>query len=158
MTDSLRRLLAVFCLSFSTVALADDLKAFPPAQSGMQRYVIRVPAVDAPDERKVEVLIGKRMEVDCNRPRFGATVEEKIAKGWGYSYYEVSKLAGPVSTLMACPPGEAKTPAFVQAHTPALAALRYNPRLPLVIYAPEGIEVQYRIWSAGAAQPVTKPE
>jgi ecotin len=27
--------------------------------------------------------------------------------------------------------------------------IRYNSRLPLVVYAPEGVEVRYRIWSAG---------
>ena len=28
--------------------------------------------------------------------------------------------------------------------------LRYNSRLPIVVYVPEGVEVRYRIWSAGA--------
>jgi ecotin len=31
--------------------------------------------------------------------------------------------------------------------------IRYNSRLPVVAYAPEGVEVRYRIWSA---QPGTK--
>jgi serine protease inhibitor ecotin len=26
--------------------------------------------------------------------------------------------------------------------------IRYNTRLPVVVYAPEGVEVRYRIWSA----------
>ena len=26
--------------------------------------------------------------------------------------------------------------------------IRYNSRLPVVVYAPEGVEVRYRIWSA----------
>jgi ecotin len=148
-------------LSFALLpglVMADDLKAFPPAGAGMQRHVIRVPAVDAPDERKVEVMVGKRLEVDCNRQRLSAQVERKVAQGWGYHYYEVSKLSGPVSTLMACPPGEARTEAFVQAATEELSALRYNPRLPIVVYVPEGTEVRYRIWSAGPVQHQGKPE
>ena len=27
--------------------------------------------------------------------------------------------------------------------------IRYNSRLPIVVYVPEGVEVRYRIWSAG---------
>ena len=28
--------------------------------------------------------------------------------------------------------------------------IRYNSRLPIVVYVPEGVDVLYRIWSAGA--------
>jgi ecotin len=28
--------------------------------------------------------------------------------------------------------------------------IRYNSRLPVVVYVPEGAEVRYRIWSAGS--------
>jgi len=28
--------------------------------------------------------------------------------------------------------------------------IRYNSRLPIVVYVPEGVEVRYRIWEAGA--------
>ena len=31
--------------------------------------------------------------------------------------------------------------------------IRYNSRMPIVVYAPEGVEVHYRIWSA---EPKTK--
>ena len=30
--------------------------------------------------------------------------------------------------------------------------VRYNSRLPLVVYAPEGYEVRYRIWKAGKSK------
>jgi ecotin len=29
-----------------------------------------------------------------------------------------------------------------------MSLIRYNSRLPLVVYAPEGVEVRYRIWTA----------
>ena len=32
----------------------------------------------------------------------------------------------------------------------AVVSVRYNSRLPVGVYAPEGVEVRYRIWSAGA--------
>jgi hypothetical protein len=35
--------------------------------------------------------------------------------------------------------------------------IRYNSRLPVVVYALDGVEVRYRIWSAGAkVKPVEK--
>jgi ecotin len=129
---------------------ADDLKAFPPAQAGQQRLVIRVPAVADPDSLKVEVMVGRQVEVDCNRQRFMASVTREEAKGWGYDYYVVSELKGPAGTLMACPPGTPRQLQFVRAPLPMLEALRYNPRLPLVLYLPEGAEARYRIWHAGA--------
>jgi ecotin len=32
--------------------------------------------------------------------------------------------------------------------------VRYNSRLPLVVYVPEGLEVRYRLWKA---EPETRP-
>jgi serine protease inhibitor ecotin len=64
-------------VAMSVVAAPDNMKAFPPAEAGMVRYVLQVPKQE--DET---------------------------------------------------------------------AFIRYNSRLPVVVYAPEGAEVRYRIWSA----------
>ncbi len=34
--------------------------------------------------------------------------------------------------------------------------VRYNSRLPLVVYVPEGCEVRYRLWTAGEAKTMTQ--
>jgi len=81
---------------------------------------------------------------------FGAPVEKRTAQGWGFDYYVVGPFGQAASTMMACPPGEPKRREFVAALTPELESLRYNSKLPLVIYAPTGAEVRYRIWTAGA--------
>lgn len=130
--------------------LSDDLKAFPSAEPGMQRSVLRLPAVPAPEDKRVEVIVGKSLEVDCNRQRLLARVTRKVAQGWGYDYFVLSDIKGPASTMMACPPGSPTGTAFVPAPSPDLAALRYNHRLPIVVYVPDGIEVRYRVWSAPA--------
>ncbi|MNT95848.1 Ecotin precursor [compost metagenome] len=47
---------------------------------------------------------------------------------------------------MACPDGKKK-----QAFVPVVGEgfmLRYNSKLPVVVYVPEGVEVRYRVWSA----------
>jgi ecotin len=51
-------------------------------------------------------------------------------------------------TLMAVDPNAPKVDRFVTlGGKPYL--IRYNSRLPVVVYVPEGAEVRYRIWSAG---------
>ena len=55
-----------------------------------------------------------------------------------------------MSTMMACP-DQQKTKKFVTASLGDDAMLRYNSKLPIVIYAPENVEVKYRIWEAQEA-------
>ena len=129
-------------------AQSDNLQPFPGPDAGMERVVIRVPAGPDPDDRKVEVLIGKTIAVDCNRHAFGTTVTRQVAQGWRFPYYVIGPLTGPMSTQMACPPGFANRPAFVRAHADELAWLRYSPRPPIVLFVPAGTELRYRLWSA----------
>ncbi len=96
-------------------AQTDDLKPFPAPAAGMQRFVIRLPAVPQPNDHKVEVMVGKTLQVDCNRQMFSAKVTQKVAQGWGFPYYVVGQLKGPASTMMACPPDAPKHEEFVRA-------------------------------------------
>ena len=131
---------------------ADDLKPYPEAETGYRRVVIRLPVVDAPDDRRVELIMGKMMEVDCNRHFLSGKLARKVAQGWGYDYFVLGNIGGPASTMMACPPGEPKRTDFVRVNLAGNDAqsgwLRYNPKLPIVVYVPDGIEVRYRIWTA----------
>jgi ecotin len=130
-----------------------DLAPFPAAEAGMQRFVVRVPPVSDDDARRVQLLVGRTIEVDCNRHALGgAPVQRRTVPGWGYDYLVVPALGPVASTRMACPPSEPRRREFVSAHLPDLDSLRYNPRLPLVIYAPAGAEVRYRIFQAGPEQ------
>ena len=130
-------------------AEGDDLKPFPEADAGHQRLVFRVPAVENEADRKVEVIVGQTMEVDCNKTWFGADLEHRVAEGWGYPFYVVDKIGPAAVTLMACPPDSEMTDAFVSVRGEGFL-LRYNSKLPVVVYVPNGFEVRYRIWSAGA--------
>jgi ecotin len=50
-------------------------------------------------------------------------------------------------TRMAPHPGAKMVDSFVRVnHT--LPLLRYNSRMPIVVYVPAGVEVRYRIWKA----------
>lgn len=135
-------------LAVSQVAAADALKeleAFPAAEAGKTRQVIILPELENENNAQVEVLVGKEIEVDCNRHSLGGNLEEKDLQGWGYTYWELDELKGPMSTMMACP-DHVKTKTFVRMNIEQL--LRYNSKLPIVIYVPEGVQVKYRIWQA----------
>lgn len=125
----------------------DDLKPYPPAEAGSARMVIRLPAVDDESQLKVELMIGKAMEIDCNQHWFGGKFERETVAGWGYPIFRLSEVMGPASTMMACLPGEEKRTAFVQVRIDD-PLVRYNSKLPVVVYVPESFSVRYRVWSA----------
>lgn len=138
--------LAWFCSAIAGGA-DTDLQMYPAARDGFARLVFRVPAVDDEPSRKVEIIVGKNLSVDCNRTSFGGTLERRVVKGWGYPYYVLEKFGGPMSTMMACPSGYENTKEFVTVAGDGFFQ-RYNSKLPMVVYVPEGFEVRYRIWSA----------
>ena len=127
----------------------DNMTAFPPAKKGMVRYVLQLPKQDDESAFKVELIAGKTVLVDeKNRYFFGGKIEEETIKGWGFPCYNVSKLGPMAGTLMAIDPNAPKVSRFITlGGQPYL--IRYNSRLSIVVYAPEGVEVRYRIWSAG---------
>jgi ecotin len=70
-----------------------ELKAFPAAQKGMERFVIMLPHKQRgeEDDFKVEIIVGKDMLTDgVNRLRLANTIEARPLKGWGYTYYQVT--------------------------------------------------------------------
>jgi len=76
----------------------------------------------------------------------GVRLAETIS-GWGFPRYRVSKLGPMAGTLMAIDPGAPKVSRFIAlGGEPYL--IPYNSRLPIVVYAPEGVEIRYRIWGA----------
>ncbi|MCU6670296.1 serine protease inhibitor ecotin [Enterobacteriaceae bacterium H4N4] len=120
---------------------------YPQAEHGMKRQVIDLPTQPEEANFKVELLIGQTLEVDCNRHRLGGQLSQKTLEGWGYDYYVFDKVTSPVSTMMACPDGK-KSTQFVMANLGDNSLLRYNSKLPIVVYTPANVEVKYRIWKA----------
>lgn len=128
-----------------------DLSPYPAAGAGERRWVIAVPTTPAAAaDLRVELVVGRTLPVDCNRHLLQGTVEEESVPGWGYPLYRV-KGGGPmVSTRMACP-DQAPRQAFVRlAGSPPLVPV--NGRLPIVVVAPEDLEVRWRLWRAEPRQ------
>ena len=125
-----------------------ELKAFPAAQEGMERFVIVLPHKERgeEDDFRVELIAGKTMMTDgVNLVRLASRIEPRNLQGWGYTFYEVTGSDQTLSTMMAPPEGAPQVETFV---TAAPLQIRYNSRLPIVVYAPKGYEIRYRIWQA----------
>ena len=144
------RSIAVISLlvSMSAASAADNMKAFPPAAAGMVRYVLQLPKQADETAFKVELIVGKTVQVDEeNRYFFSGSIVEETIEGWGFPRYIVSKLGPMAGTLMAVDPDAPKKNRFVAIGGEPMI-IRYNSLLPVMVYAPEGVEVRYRIWSA----------
>lgn len=142
--------LLLFLCAVPAGLAADNMKAFPPAGAGMVRHVLHLPPQADEAGFKVELIVGRTVEIDAgNRYFFGGRIEEETIKGWGFPRFVVSKLGPMAGTLMAVDPNLPKVVRFITlGGEPYL--IRYNSRLPVVVYVPEGVEVRYRIWTAGA--------
>ena len=125
------------------------LDAFPTAEDGMIRFVIPLPEMPRSDENySVELVAGRVIQTDgVNQVRMDTALHPRPLEGWGYTYYEMTGTGQVASTLMAPPPDVKPVEAFVSG--PPLN-VPYNSRLPIVVYAPEGFEIRYRIWAAAA--------
>ena len=149
---ALRNGILIGCVTFLAMAAHSEqhpqLKAFPPPADGMERFVIVLPhkAREEEDRFRVELVAGREMLTDgVNLMRLGNRIEAGTLKGWGYTFYEVTGSSEAMSTMMAPPPGAPQVKRFVSAMPLRIA---YNSRLPVVVYAPKGYQVRYRIWTA----------
>lgn len=127
----------------------EKVAPYPQAEKGMSRQVIYLPKQENENNFKVELMIGKTMDVDCNHHMMGGKLESKTLSGWGYDYLVMDKISEPASTMMACP-DNTKRSEFVIANLGDAAMQRYNSRLPIVVYVPQGVDVKYRVWQADA--------
>jgi ecotin len=144
-----------------------DLKPYPPAAAGEKRWVIRLPQPpsDGPgsahsaaeEDRQVELIVGRQLEVDCNLHRLGGRISSETVPGWGYPIHRVSGVGPMISTRRACPPGEPLRRQFVTIAGEQPFLVRYNPRLPIVVYAPQDLEVRWRLWQAEPRQRPATP-
>ena len=131
----------------STVPAQDNMKAFPPAEAGMVRYVLQLPKQEDESLAKVELIVGKQVKIDpINTYFFSGQIESENIEGWGFTRYLVKQLGPMAGTLIGVDPDEPKVLRFITlGGEPFL--IRYNSRLPVVVYVPEGAEVRFRIWN-----------
>ncbi|GAB1438431.1 serine protease inhibitor ecotin [Providencia sp.] len=147
MKKAILSVMAAALISSCAVATEDleKIAPYPKAESGMTRHVIQLANQQNEDDFMVELVIGKTIKADCNHQWFMGELDEKNLEGWGYSYYKLDEVKGPASTLMGC--SEPAKDRFVSTQLGDDAFVRYNSKLPIVVYAPSDMQVKYRIWS-----------
>ena len=135
---------------------SSPVDAFPQAKDNEVRHVIFLDNKDhgKEDNYKVELIPGKVVKTDgVNISRMGLRLESDNLKGWGYTYYRVVGKELVLSTMMAVPEGSESADTFVAGSS---LMVRYNSRLPIVIYSPKGVDIHYRVWMAGDELEATK--
>ncbi len=146
----------VFLAVVTTAHAADNMKAFAPAGDGMTRYVLDLPKEKNESAFKLELIVGKLVKTDAdNRYFFGGKIEAETIEGWGFTRYVLKKMGPMAGTLMAPRPGAPKVDRFITLGGEPMI-IRYNSKLPVVVYVPEGVEVRYRIWRADPEARVVK--
>jgi len=141
-------LLLIPLFVFGSEVSQNYLKAFPPAKKGMERFVLQLPAKENEADYRVELIAGKTVKTDpINRYFYAGVIRPETVKGWGFTRYVIDDLGALAGTMMAVRPGTPKVERFITlGKRPYL--IRYNSKIPVVVYAPEGVELRYRIWSA----------
>ena len=123
-----------------------ELQVYPPAEKEQVRYVWHPPRLAEEYNARVELIVGKEIETDgVNRYSMVGTIETIPIKGYGYDRYVVKSEGKFIRTLIGIPPGTPKVNRFIRiGQGPTL--VRYNSRLPIVVYAPSGFIVRLRVW------------
>lgn len=122
----------------------DDLKIFPKPDKNQIRWVIKLPKKQQESLNKVEIIPGKVSETDaCNYYNLSGQLQNKelTNESSGLSYYVFNTDGTIITTLMACLDDKI-TRKFVSGETKIVS---YNSQLPIVIYTPKDIKIQYRI-------------
>lgn len=127
---------------------------YPPVQAGQQRWVVQLPARSHEEQYQVELVPVRRQMVDCNHYTMAGQLIEHPVEGYGYSYYRLEGKPEVSATLMGCPPRSQKM-GLVRA---ASLQISYNSQLPVVVYLPQGVELQYRLWQAERSYSRARPQ
>ena len=144
-----------------------DLSTYPPVAPGLVRWVIQLPGVlppaadpalsPDPADWRVELLVGRELALDCNRRQLQGQITAQPLPALGTSLFRVSGGEAVISTRMACPGEQDRRRGFVTLAAPP-TVLPYNASLPIVVDAPRGVEVRWRLWKAERQQQRARPQ
>lgn len=126
-----------------------DIASYPSAEKNQNRNVIWLPKKSNESQYRVEILASKKGIVDCNTRNYGAEFDDKILEGWGYHYYVIKNITEPGHTLMLCLNLNYKKAQSKIGKIPVSLRnlpIPYISELPIVVYAPKDVTIEYRIW------------
>jgi ecotin len=118
---------------------------YPKAKDGEVRQHFIPPIRPNEENYKIEIAASKVMEADsANRQRMAGAFEEINIEGWGFTYYKLKADESKVMSTLIGGGHPVKKPVPVGQNL----HIRYNSKLPVVVIAPKGYDIQYRVWSA----------
>lgn len=124
-----------------------DVAPYPAVSQNQNRHVIWLDKQKNEELYKVEIVATQKGMKDCNNTWFSAELDTKNLEGWGYTYYNIEQVKGPMSTMRGCLDNK-KTETNLPVNLGDDALVRYNSKLPVVVYAPKDVQISYRIWQA----------
>ncbi|MGR5347331.1 ecotin family protein [Vibrio mediterranei] len=114
-------------------------------ENGLVKHSFVLTPMDNEHDHLIEIRPSVKVKVDsCNKVSLGAETKIDILEGWGFSYYVVNTNGNLRSSLMGCA-DERRVEKQVYASRGEL--YDYNSKLPLVVYAPKGVTIEYRVWA-----------
>ncbi len=139
---------------FSPYKEIDVLKSFPAAKEDYKRNVINLPQRNNEDKLKIEIYAGILQEVDCNGYMMLGSIDSKNLEGYGYTYYDVTTEERIMGTMKGCPDSK-KTLKYISLQP---IIVPYNSKLPLVIYAPENVQIRYKVYTSNNEWEFARPQ
>ena len=144
----MKKIVLLSLISFASIQSyaqkLDEVEMFPKPEFNKEQKVIKLKPLENESDYMVELLIGKSTVTDaCNNYFLMGKLEEKNLEGWGYNYYNFESDGNVATTLMGCM-NNSTTEKVVYAET---LKVRYNSRLPIVVYVPKGFVVNYKLWN-----------
>lgn len=139
-------LILIGCAIFSTSVISQDItstkgsESFSSITSNLDIHKILLEQKDNESNYKIEIAAGMMKEVDCNSHSLIGSFEEKKLDELGYSIYIFHTEGHTMSTSKGCI--EPKKEKLIMG---ANMSITYNSKYPLVIYAPKGVQIKYRI-------------
>ncbi len=123
----------------------DELKRYPAPEKDKKRIAIHLSGKTPKEARnsRVEILVGKKMQVDCNLHIGGSQLQAVTSEVSFLPSIKASTKIQVASTAMACPTRELKE-AFVEGDR---LMVQYDSFTPIVIYADKDAVIKYRVWN-----------
>jgi ecotin len=136
-------LLTSILMSLSSSVFAEAVTPLPARMNNKDRIVINLPQVENSTDLYVELSFSQYLEFsDCNSKILTGDILERFVDADGNSYFEIES-HGYISTMIGCF-DEGKPERLI---APARQFIRYNSRMPIVVYVPDGMDVVYRVIS-----------
>ncbi len=128
-----------------------DLSIYPTVRAELNRHVIWLDPQQDEQQLKVEIVATKQHMKDCNRGSFRADFSQKYLKDGSHIYYQIGPTDRYISTLMGCP--HVRYLGDSPVHFSGESMLPYYSHTPIIVYAPQEIQVSYRIWQIASTHP-----